>query len=132
MQYRVNIPVVAYEVFDDETVLLNLERGAYYSLNSSASEIWRLILDGESAEAMPAIIALRFEIAPPIEEVTRVLETLLEQQLIVIDEASAAGDRPPPPLLHESWCPPVIAIYDDMKELLALDPPVPSIVRGTS
>lgn len=127
MWYRVNVPSVAYEIFDDETALLNLERGSYYSLNSSASEIWRLIITGVSHHDLPIAVGQRFGIQPPFKEVAEFVQGLVTQRLIILDATTAERGEFPAPSLREPWSKPTIVVYDDMKDLLAMDPPLPPV-----
>jgi hypothetical protein len=127
MWYRVNVPSVAYEIFDDETALLNLERGSYYSQNSSASEIWRLMITGVADNDLPIAVGQRFGIQPPFKEVAEFVQDLVTQRLIILDATTAERGEFPAPSLREPWSKPTIVVYDDMRDLLAMDPPLPPV-----
>ena len=70
--YRVNAPKVLYEAFEDETVLINLDSGNYYSFSGSGALIWEWIAAGESITAVIEHLQERFgdttDIAPSVEE----------------------------------------------------------------
>ena len=56
MGYVVNRAQVIAELFDDEVVIINLDRGSYYSLEQAGLLIWRAI---EAAADKPTIEGLR-------------------------------------------------------------------------
>ena len=55
--YVANSASVAHEAFDEETVLINLERGTYFSLRQSAPTLWLLIQQPVSVEALVGLLA---------------------------------------------------------------------------
>ena len=56
MSYRINSPSVIHETIDDEVVIINLDKGHYYSLDGCGSDIWLGLTGG----ATPAAIAATF------------------------------------------------------------------------
>ncbi len=126
-RFRLNEPAVVADIIDGETIIMNLAAGDYYSLNASGGEIWLLLLAGLSREDMLAAIAQRHGIEPAEAEIDAFIGRLLEHQLIVAGEPSngAEGALEPPLPAPSTWTTPEISVYADMKELLALDPPLP-------
>lgn len=43
MNYRVNMPRIAHETLDDETIVIDFEQGTYYSLSDVANWVWFLL-----------------------------------------------------------------------------------------
>lgn len=126
-----NRPRVIAQEIDGEVVAIDLHTGNYYSLRDSAAPVWGAL---ESAAGMPEIIerlAERYESgADGIEEdVRRFLDDLIAEELIV---PLAEGEDPPPvpegrngssgASRGESPRPPVLEKFDDMQDLILLDP----------
>jgi len=82
--YRVNAPKVVYEAFEDETVLINIDSGNYYSFSGSGALIWDRIVSGESIASVIEYLQERFadaaDIALSVEDFVR---ELVEENLIV-------------------------------------------------
>lgn len=127
-RYRLNEPAVVADIIDGEAVIMNLERGNYYSLDRSGAAVWRLIVTGFSAAEIAAAAAARYGLsgAELTPDIVRLMAKLAEEQLIVaigdaaIDRKIAADAFP-----AAVYAPPALAVYSDMKDLLALDPPLP-------
>lgn len=126
-RYRLNEPAVVADTIDGETIIMNLEKGDYYSLNPSGGEIWLHVLAGKRRDELLAAIAERHGEAPSPAEIDTFIARLIEYRLIVATEQPADGDDlaawetgPATP-----WSKPEISVYADMRDLLALDPPMP-------
>ncbi|HJU64929.1 MAG TPA: PqqD family protein [Gemmatimonadaceae bacterium] len=63
----------------DSTVLLDLERGRYYTLNAVAGRIWALLSQGVSPSELPPRLAEEYEVTP--ERARRDTESLIGQLL---------------------------------------------------
>ena len=125
--YRVNTPHVILETFADEVVIVNLESGNYYSLDKAGAEVWALLAEGLP---WPRIVRhLGRLYLEPEAELDRHLrgwmaQLLAENLLVEVDNVAAADrDEPAAPLAEKrSFVPPVLHKYEDMQELLLLDP----------
>jgi hypothetical protein len=124
--YRVNRPKVVYEVFEDETVLINLDSGSYYSFSGSGALIWDCIIRGDSVGSVIENLQERFcgmdGIGPAVEDFMR---ELVQENLVV--EASSRADKNVKQEKKESarlaqFERPVLQKYSDMQDLLLLDP----------
>jgi hypothetical protein len=126
--YECNAPDVIFENFGDETVLLHLESGKYFSLNPSAMYFWELLCQGVAPREISTHIAARYNGSADGAALTRGFDALLEEILAeslvrpspnrrALTEAGAG-----PAGLPEVFQPPTISTYDDVAELLALDP----------
>ncbi len=128
---RINEPDVVSETIDGETVAVSLSTGTYYSLGGSAPDVWNLIESGFGVDQMLDSLVQKFEgdhnkIA---EDLDMLIKQLQAEKLIVTDEASApkanstsptgADSSDAAPLTYE---PPVLQKFNDMQELLLLDP----------
>jgi len=120
---------VAAKVIDGEAIIINLANGIYYSLDKAGGMIWEMLEAGHClAEAVEGITS-RYDV--PREQaqadVDRLATELVQENLLRI-----AADRTPPrqPVVQEAqhklpYETPVLNIYRDMGDLLALDPPTP-------
>jgi hypothetical protein len=124
-RFRPNTPPVLHETLDNETILVNLEIGTYYSLNAVGTSIWGAIDRGASvAEVVESITEQSEAEAGAVESsVSAFIDELISEQLVV----AANGDHPTGPVRVEwpeeiSFEPPALSRYTDMQELLLLDP----------
>jgi coenzyme PQQ synthesis protein D (PqqD) len=125
-KYRVNTPKVLHEAFEDETVLINLDSGNYYSFSGSGALIWDCIVRGDSVGFVIENLQIRFGgrdgIAPAVEDFVR---QLVEENLIVEDSSGAAKnveEERAKVFKAAQFEKPVLQKYSDMQDLLLLDP----------
>ena len=124
--YRINQPAVIAEVIDNEAIIVNLDKGAYYSLRDSACAIWELLAQQLTVPAVVQGLTARFTGAPA--EIQTGVETLLAE--LLREELLTPGEGPvaaPPPLHNGNgnrpvFQPPVLEKFTDMADLLLLDP----------
>jgi Coenzyme PQQ synthesis protein D (PqqD) len=124
--YRVNRPKVIFEAFEDETVLINLDSGNYYSFSGSGALIWDCIVSGESIASVIEYLQERFaDAADIVLSVEDFVRELVEENLIVKNSSKTAKNvkqaRAEIPMLAR-FERPVLHKYSDMQDLLLLDP----------
>jgi hypothetical protein len=116
---------------DGEAVIINLANGMYYSMDQAGGVIWEMIEAGCRLDQVAAAVAARYEVSlvQAQGDVLRLAGDLLEQELVAITAAAPNSDRPsaPPVASRIPYEPPTLHVYSDMEELLALDPPTPSL-----
>ncbi len=127
--FRVTGPKIVHEVFDDEVVIINLDTGTYYSVEGVAADIWTRI-DGTTSKEIIDDLTDRYEASE--EEVAplimRFLNELQSEGLIVaaetLREKAAEGSKTIPGTRagHGQFQAPILRKFDDMQELLLLDP----------
>jgi len=121
---------VAHERLDDEVVVINLETGAYYALDGASADCWTLLAHQASIPETVAVLAERHGADPDTmrAEVDALAAELVREGLAAWDpEASGSPDAsrllPEPPGEPEGHMVRLrIEKYDDMEELLLLDP----------
>ena len=64
MGYVVNRAQVIAELFDDEVVIINLDRGSYYSLEQAGLLIWRAIEAAADKPTIEGLLAERYSAEP--------------------------------------------------------------------
>jgi hypothetical protein len=122
--YRVNSPSVINDTIDDESVIINLSDGFYYSLDDVGSVIWEAVTLGHSVDDIVQLIKNQYQgDAGEIEACVHELISQLEkEQLIVPDNqddnpAVLESSQEPQPFAK-----PVLNKFGDMQDLLLLDP----------
>ena len=129
-RYRVDRSKIIFEAFEDETVLINLDSGSYYSFPGSGALIWDLISSGRSIGEVVAQLQQRFPDATDEIEICVLdfIGKLVEERLVLEQdagdlEAIALGEQPPLRKGTESkFEKPCLQKYSDMQDLLLLDP----------
>lgn len=118
MRYRMNTPSIIAEVLDGESVILNLDEGIYYSLGGVGVSLWGMITSGLTITEICDYFTPQDNLA---DGVKRFIDELVDHKLIV-----AKQDQESPELYKgeksQKFSQPVLHIYEDMKELLLLDP----------
>ena len=122
---------VAAKVLDGEAFIINLSNGTYYSMDKVGGLIWEMIVARRTLADIAEAIVSRYEVSPePAQaDVERLAGDLMRENLVIVSDKpaapaerqeSVAGQRLP-------YEPPKLNIYRDMSDLLALDPPMPSL-----
>jgi len=124
-RYSVAHVDIAHQRVENEVIVVNLLTGAYFSLRDTAADAWDLLTGGADVGEASIVIAERYGIdaATGSADLAPFVQRLLDEGLIAPAgdtahpsgelEAIAAGAAYRPPLLEK---------FDDMEELLLLDP----------
>ncbi len=131
-RFRIKRPRVIHQTLDGEVVIINLETGNYYSMLGAGAEIWRAIERNADLENIVAALGRKYAGTRDglAGAVARFVEQLQQEGLI---EASGQGAPEGPQTLapapdaapvHEraAFESPVLEKYDDMQDLILLDP----------
>lgn len=127
---RVNEQEIAAKVIDGEAIIMNLTNGMYFSMDGTGARIWECLAAGMSVAEITADIAAHYDVAEEqaSRDVSVLLERLVQETLVQPDNALVPTDPPPPPgeagLRYHA---PELVKYEDMADLLALDPPMPGL-----
>jgi hypothetical protein len=127
-------PKIVSETIDGEVIILNLDRGRYYSLTLAGTDTWASIGRGASGdEIVDTLLALYQGQRTEVEQaVQQLLDDLRREELILALPPGASG--PVTPTVSASrasdaeqehrprFQPPVLQTYTDMEDLLLLDP----------
>jgi hypothetical protein len=130
-QYQVETSNIIHETIDNEVVVVNLDKGYYYSLRDTAAEIWTWLLDGISDKSIVQKLSKRYRIeASQIKDSVNdfILEMVKENILSPVNsydgselkkdqEEKFQDDGKPGEYLT-----PVLEKFTDMADLLLLDP----------
>lgn len=126
---RPNQAAVAAKVIDGEAIIMNLTNGAYYSMLGTGAAIWAMIDQGVAVGRMPELLTRSFEVTAEQarEDLARLIRQLLDEGLVLPGEAVPASGIAPPPAERLAYQAPELNKYTEMADLLALDPPMPTI-----
>ena len=124
--FECNDPNVIFERFDDETILVNLDSGRYYSLDPVGVVVWELINHPLTVGDLLDKLKAHYDAeAAHIETSIREFMALLEAEELIrprreTPPADIDDDKAMPQ--GRTFVPPVLAKYEDMAEMLLLDP----------
>ncbi len=124
--YRINSPAVIGEVLDGEAIIVNLDTGAYYSLDGAGAVVWETAQAGAPMTDLIGSVVARFDGADAEigTGVASLVGELVAEGLLVTctgeggttgTPASSGGDRRP-------FVKPALRKFTDMADLLLLDP----------
>lgn len=125
--FRINSPSVIGEVLEGEAIIVNLDSGAYYSLDGAGATLWAAV---EPHATLPELIELATaRYAGPAAEiaagVAALVEELAAENLLVTAGATNGGSHRPagaPAADRPLFVKPILQKYTDMADLLLLDP----------
>jgi hypothetical protein len=128
MYFKIHTPKIVSEVLDGEAIILNLESGNYYSLQSIGAVIWDYIAKGYGLVEIIQQIQLTYDAkAEDIETAVKTLveELQLEQLIIASDQSQIqqfSQDISQVSVEKLVFQIPLLQKYSDMQDLLILDP----------
>ena len=123
--FRVNTPAVASEVIDGEAVIMNLQSGMYFSTRGIGGLVWTWLERGLSDVTIAAAVAQAH--GAPVDQVTQAIAGFiaeLEAQDLIRPRSAAANPLGQFDDLAQvgPFVPPVLEVFNDMQDLLLLDP----------
>jgi hypothetical protein len=124
----INPAKVVHETIDGEAILIQLERGNYFSLAGSGQELWALLSSGHTAAEAVGLLAERYAVsAGEIEPwAAGLVEELVSEELLspVDGEGAPAGSRNGAVLsdVPGQFAPVKLEKYTDMQDHLLIDP----------
>ena len=123
-RHRVAAPKVIHETLDQETVVVNLDTGAYYSLDPVGCMIWQAFAAGATAEEAASWICGQFDGDPAtvLDECRRLAGEFLAEGLMVPSSGPPLPLPTPETGNRSPFSIPHLTRYTDMQDLLLLDP----------
>jgi hypothetical protein len=126
-----NSSEVAVKIIDGEAVAINVLSGKYHGMSGTACHVMSLISDGYNlGQVLDAVQTSHPDSRDRLRsDLFIFINQLLEQRLLIPRaSASAPGPIGTPAWDDSTYTPPHLETYDDMAELLALDPPMPTVL----
>ncbi len=131
-RFKINVPKIVHETIDGEAVILNLDKGNYYSLDGIGVEIWGFIENNANLGSITERIRNNYHGDQGGIEVTinKFVSELIEEDLVVLDnENITENDESPHGQVQTGlketkpdFEAPKLNKYTDMQDLLLLDP----------
>jgi hypothetical protein len=125
--FECNTPGVIFERFADETILINLDAGHYYSMDPVGAVIWELVNRGLPLDRVIEIMQRSYaHDGEDVAEIVRAYVVRMSEEKLLRPRREAPpanaseGELPIEP--GAAFSRPVLAKYDDMEEMLLLDP----------
>lgn len=122
-RYKVNSPTVIADQTDNETVVVNMENGKYYSIQDVGNTFFQLLAQSCSLEEASSLLSERFPTEQKIcNDLGCFLSQLLEEKVLVADEKLI----PPQAIKLRSmseYRTPTVDVFTDMQGVLLMDEP---------
>jgi hypothetical protein len=116
----INRHIVADD-FDDEMVLIDVRKGLYFSMRGSAPDIWKCFTEPRSKSSL--LDELAQEVGEDrLQSVSQAVDKMLEHELLVSASPPESGRAVLLGLAAPTFALPVIDVFTDMAELIAIDP----------
>lgn len=124
MHYCINLPRIAHETLDHETIIIDFDTGTYYSLRDTAHWIWLLLENAQSLESMIEQITTHFTgDQEEIEVAVRQFVGQLAAAAIIVPTTSPLPPTVSPLVAHQGpFTSPMLEEHSDIQDLLLLDP----------
>jgi hypothetical protein len=126
-----NTQEVAAKVIDGEAILINLSNGIYYSLDGVGACVWEHIELGYGPEDLVRAVTARYDVSvEQAEKDVQALSAELIKEDLVIESPDTPAQLMNGHAKEEQELPyeaPILNVYRDMDNLLALDPPMPGL-----
>ena len=119
-QFIANRNIVAEE-FDGETVLIDVSRGLYFSLQGAATELWKAFAEPRTEADVLETLCGQLS-GCDRAGLASSLQKMHECQLLVAADASTPGPASHYTASSASFSPPVVEVYSDLADLIAIDP----------
>lgn len=119
---------VSFERLDGEVVVMDTRSGTYFNLGGVAADCWTLLANGCPIEAWPAILESSYG-PSAFEGLSEFVQQLVDHELVEsapadgsAPEGASARDLLPDDQERTSWSRPEIVRFDDLQDLIKIDP----------
>jgi hypothetical protein len=122
--------MVTYEQLDDDVIAIHLETGMYYAFDGVAADCWSGVAAHASVDDIAAALGARFGVSTDraLDDVAAFVTGLVGERLVVDDPEPPGLDAPAWATTYAqrqrpgAYAPPLVQRYDDLDDLLMLDP----------
>lgn len=121
--FRVRSDDVSSERMEGDVIAVNLHTGAYFSLSGSAADVWTACTSGAPLEACCEALDAAYGASVPRDQVRAMMTACVEQGLLE-ETAPVLALAPdlPDDLDRSAWVEPRLDVFDDLKDLILVDP----------
>jgi hypothetical protein len=111
------------ETLSDETLVIDTASGVFFSLRGVASALWALLDTGTSRDELDTAVRDRFGEVEGVHRDVASFVAALEADGLVEDATGVATDpTTSTPIWPDAYEAPMVKRYDDMADLLLVDP----------
>jgi Coenzyme PQQ synthesis protein D (PqqD) len=135
-RFELNSAEIVAEVIGGEAVIINLASGIYYSLDGAGGLAWAMLAAGHPRAAVAEAIASRYGIPgeQAATELSALIADLESENLMQPADSNGANPADVPedalPPADSAYAAPRLQRFEDMGELLAVDPPMPQVAQS--
>jgi hypothetical protein len=128
----INFSRVSFERLDGEVVIISFETGKYFSSNGTAADLLYLIENGVPQNKWEEILAKSFtNFELKSNEIEEFLNQIIEEKIVLLGATpSKKFTELPPDYSRGEWNTPKLQIFDDLADLLLIDPIHETSVEG--
>jgi hypothetical protein len=129
VRFQPNAESVSAKVLDGEAVLIHITRGTYHSMEKVGSRIWQLIEGRQTLGTIASIIAGEYDVRleSAQKDVAELIAALFKEDLITVATLPPTELDISRDIERVHYEVPNLSTHHDMKDLLALDPPMPGL-----
>lgn len=128
MSLQIASKAVVGKVLDGEVVIINLESGYYYSSEGIGAAIWEMIEHSMSRTGILGAVEARYTgETVDAAKIGAFLDSLVQFGLVRETDEAGSASAPEIASWPESYADPEILAYDDVADMVALDPPLPEM-----
>lgn len=122
--YKPSGPGIVYQEIEGEVIVVDLQKGHYYSLTGTAVPIWSSLLRGCGVSGVVGEICSAYSGDPSEIEtsVTELVDALEAEGLVARSDVPPAPPELLSPEAKIAFSPPLFQKYTDMEDVLVLDP----------
>jgi hypothetical protein len=123
-EVEINRSGISLERLDGEVVIISFETGKYFNSNGSAADLLFLIEQGVSQASWEYILAKSFSnFRLNNLEIEKFLDQLIEEKIVLSGAVLASSEVDlPSDYSRSEWISPHLSIFDDLADLLLVDP----------
>lgn len=132
--YRPRMESVAAEVMEGDAIIINVATGTYYNTEGVGGWIWERCAESKDTAEILAAASARYD--APEEQIAADMQAFFDQlktEELVTESESSSGAVASVITTAERlpYRTPKLVPYRDLKDLLALDPPMPRLVTNS-
>lgn len=128
----INLTGVSYERLDGEVVIISFETGKYFNSNGSAADLLYLIENAVPQREWEEILSKSFtDFQLNTGEIASFLKQIVEEKIVTTGASpSMKISELPSDYARSQWSAPQLRIFDDLADLLLIDPIHDTSVEG--
>ncbi len=128
MQYRVNDRNVISETMGDETIIVNLASGHYFSLRGANVDVWDYLRRGYTTSQIADLLTKKYDVsAAAAEDSAAALVAELEREELIaetdrLESPAEITERAVDEGNRQPFAMPPLSKFTDMQDIILLDP----------